>query len=108
MSETASWSYTSKATVKPSTGVTDHFSGSMKYGKEYEIDCTWVAKHELMKDDKGQEFVSSTVIYTEDKRPKPYDMIKIHDDFSDFQEIRVRNGFDMSFFGEEPDFELVV
>lgn len=107
MSETASWSYTNKATVKPLIGK-DHFTGGMKYGETYEIACTWVAKHELMRDDKGQEFVSSTVIYTEDKRPRPYDMIKIHDDFSDFQEIKAVGGTDMSFFDEEPDFELVV
>lgn len=107
MSETANWSYENKATIKPVIGI-DHFTGGMKYGEEYEIDCTWTAENELMRDDKGQEFISSTFIFTEDKRPKVLDMIKIHDGFSGFQEIKAKTGWDMSFFDEEPDFKLAV
>lgn len=105
MSKIASWSYTSRATVKPMIGI-DHFSGGLDYGESYAIDCTWISKHELLRDEKGEEFVSSSLIFTEDQRPKPHDMIRINDGFSDFQEIRSREGFDMSFFAEATDFKL--
>lgn len=105
MSATANWSYTNTATVKPFISI-DQWSGETTYGEEFEIACTWTAKSEQMRDDKGKEFVTKNIIYTEDARPKHLDLIRLNGK-DDFQEIRAVNEFDMSFFSELPDYELV-
>lgn len=105
MSKTARWSYTNTATVKPLLGF-DQWTQQSTYGDEYTIDCTWEAKSEQMRDSEGNEFVTKNIIYTEDSRPKYLDLIKLNGkDY--FEEIRTVNEFDMSFFNETPDFELV-
>lgn len=105
MSDTANWSYANTATVKPFSGI-DLMSGVTSYGAEYEIACTWTAKAEQMRDDNGAEFVSKHEIFTEDSRPKCLDLIKLNG-FDRWEEIRSKTGWDMSFFGETPDFKLV-
>ncbi|QFY99415.1 glycoprotein [Pseudomonas aeruginosa] len=45
-------------------------------------------------------------IYTEDRRPKYLDLIQF-DGSNGWEEIRSVTSWDMSFFGEQPDFLLV-
>ncbi len=108
MSATAAWSYTNVATVRPFVSI-DLMTQATIYGDEYEIACTWAAKSEQMRDDDGAEFVSRHEIFTEDERPKYLDMILLagDDPVTGWQEIRSRTWWDMSFFGEAPDFKLV-
>lgn len=111
MSNTANWSYTNEATIRPFISI-DQMTGETLYGEEYTIACTWEAKHELVRAGGGQsgaqgaEFVSRHMIYTEDKRPKYLDMIKFTGS-AGWEQIRSVTNWDMSFFGEEPDFLLV-
>lgn len=108
MSETANWSYTNTAKVKRLIEL-DQWDGVAIYDDPYTIACTWSAKSEQMRDDKGMEFVSKNEIFTEDPRPKHLDMILLNgdDEQTGWQEIRSVTGWDMSPFEEEPDFKLV-
>lgn len=103
MSATANWSYTNTATIQPLTGVDEW--GKSTYGPEYTIACTWGTKGVQQRANDGAELVSTDTIWTEDARPKRLDRIRLngHDEF---QEIRERVQYDMSFFGEVPDYEL--
>lgn len=105
MSATANWSYTNTATVKPFISI-DQWSGETTYGEEFEIACTWTAKSEQMRDDNGKEFISNYEISTENSTPKYLDLIQLNG-HSEWQEIRSRTEWDMSFFEEEPDYKLV-
>lgn len=105
MSLTANWSYTNTAAVRPFVSI-DMMSGATVYGSEYEIACTWTAKSEQARDNNGAEFVSRHQVFTEDKRPKFLDLIQF-DGSNGWEEIRSVTNWDMSFFGEEPDFLLV-
>jgi len=104
VSSTANWSYTNTATVKPFLGMSEW--GGTSYGPEYTIACTWTAVSQQQRDDNGAEFVSRFEIFTEDARPKMLDMIQLEGD-AEWQEIRSRTWWDMSFFGETPDYKLV-
>ena len=42
MSNTANWSYTNTATIKPFLSL-DLMTGVKVYGEPYDIACTWVA-----------------------------------------------------------------
>lgn len=105
MSELARWTYTNSATIKPFESVDEW--GASTYGTEYEIACTWGTdgKQERQSGANGAELVDTDTIYTEDPRPKRLDMIRLngHDEF---QEIRGRVEWDMSPFGETPDYKL--
>lgn len=111
MSATANWSYTNVATVRPRLKM-DLKTQQTIYGDEYQIACTWEAKNETVRDAGGQsgaqgsEFISRHMIYTEDARPKYLDLIQFEGS-DGWEEIRSRTNWDMSFFGEEPDFLLV-
>lgn len=108
MSETANWSYTNTARIRPRIGMNMR-TGQTEYGEEYEIACTWTAVSEQSRDDEGAEFISRYEIYTEDPRPLYLDMILLNgwDADTDWQQIRSRVEWDMSFFGEIPDYKLV-
>lgn len=111
MSATANWSYTNVAIVRPFVSI-DLMTQATIYDDEYEIACTWAAGGEQVRDAGGQggaqgaEFVSRHTIYTEDARPKYLDMISF-DGSDGWEEIRSVTNWDMSFFGEAPDFKLV-
>lgn len=111
MSATANWSYTNVATVKPRLKM-DLKTQQTIYGDEYQIACTWEAKNENVRDAgeqggaQGSEFISRHMIYTEDARPKYLDLIQFEGS-DGWEEIRSRTNWDMSFFGEQPDFLLV-
>jgi hypothetical protein len=108
LSKTANWSYTNTATIKPFVSI-DLMTQETIYGEEYQIACTWTAKSEQARDDNGAEFVSRHEIFTEDPRPKYLDMVLLNGDdpATGWQEIRSRTWWDMSFFGETPDYRLV-
>lgn len=108
MSQTANWSYTNTARIRPRLGMNMR-TGQTEYGEEYEIACTWSAVSEQSRDEEGAEFISRNEIYTEDARPRYLDMILLNGDdpATGWQQIRARAGCDMSFFGEAPDYQLV-
>lgn len=106
MSLISRWSYTNTATVKPFVSE-DGENGGITYGTPYEIACTWTAEAKQARDDRGFEFVSAYVIYTEDARPQYRDSILINDPGAPWQEIRARTSWDMSPFNDTPDYKLV-
>lgn len=110
MSATANWTYTNTATVRPLIGHNEW--GAATYGPEYQIACTWTAVELQQRMSGGQsgsqgaEWIVKHEVFTEDKRPKQLDQIKLNG--SDvWEEIREKTSWDMSFFDEEPDFKLV-
>ena len=111
MSKTAAWSYTNVATIKPFSSV-DLRTQATIFGTEFEIACTWTATSEMVRDAGGQggsrmaEFVSQHMIFTEDDRVKYLDMIHF-DGSNGWEQIRSVTNWDMSFFGETPDYKLV-
>lgn len=105
MSETARWVYTNKAQVRPFLGI-DMRTGARQYGAAYEIACTWTAESEQQRADDGAEFVSRRTIFTEDPRPKFLDLVLVEGG-SEWEEVRSKTDWDMSFFGENPDYKLV-
>lgn len=105
MSDIARWSYMNTATVKPATGEVNEW-GAAVYGEPYEIACNWIAKSQQMRNDRGHEFVSRNIIYTEDARPKYLDLIRLNGD-SEFQQIESVTGWDMNMFNTNMDFMLV-
>lgn len=111
MSNTANWSYANTATVRPFQSV-DQWSGETIYGEEYTIACTWTAESQQEREMGGQsgargnEFVSRHIIFTEDPRPQYLDLIQLNGS-EEWEEIRSRTQWDMSFFGETPDYRLV-
>lgn len=110
MSNTANWSYTNTAQVRPVTG-RDQWGGKT-YGTVYEIACTWTAEATQererggMQGAQGAEFIARHTIFTEDARPQYLDEV-MFDGSDGWEEIRSRTNWDMSFFGEIPDFKLV-
>lgn len=107
MSNTANWSYTNVATVRPFLSK-DKF-GSPSYGPEYEIACTWTAIGQQRRlpsiDGGGQEFIAQQEVFTEDTRPKYLDQIRF-DHSNGWQTIKHVTSWDMSPFDEAPDFKL--
>lgn len=106
MSETAAWSYTNTATIYPFASY-DSWVGETVYGEPYEIKCTWIAETAAHTDAGGKLFNSNFVIFTEDARPKELDLIQLSG-YEERREIKLKLHWDMSFFGEKPDYKLVV
>lgn len=84
----------------------DMMTGMSVYGDQYPIACTWVSKTQQVRDKNGAEFISEYEIYTESALPAYLDEISI-DGGVTWQEIRSVTQWDMSFFGETPDYKLV-
>lgn len=107
MSSIARWSYTERATVRPFVS-RNGATNQVIYGEPYEIMCDFAAKAEQFRDEKGNEFVSRYLIYTEDQRPKAFDEITLIFPDTKPQEIRAKTIWPMSAFqGDIPDFLLV-
>jgi hypothetical protein len=108
VSNTANWSYANTATVKPYIGQDEW--GSASYGPEYTIACTWTANEDQQRGFGGQsgaqgsERVAIHKVYTEDARPKMLDQIMLDDGRNQWEEVRNVTSYDMSFFGEIPDY----
>ena len=104
MSNTANWSYTNVAEIRPVVG-RDQYGGPI-YGDVYEIACTWAAEGKEERQADGIEFTGRMTFWTEDARPKYGDEIRQKGDTL-WEPIRARMMWDMSFFFELPDFRLV-
>lgn len=110
MSKTANWSYTNIAEVRAVIG-RDQW-GAQQYGPVYEIACTWAAEGKQERDrggmsgSQGTEFIGNMTFWTEDPRPKYGDQIR-QKGAELWEPIRARMDWDMSFFGEIPDYRLV-
>lgn len=111
MSSIANWSYTYKATVTPFLGE-DGVSGVIEYGTPYEIMCNVAAIEKQVLSVGGQgganglETVGTHTIYTEDARPQKGDMIEFEGS-NGKQEILDRTFWEMTAFGDTPDYKLV-
>lgn len=107
---TAGWANTNFATVKPRLD-TNTENGGAVWGEPYQIECTWrMPKQVIMQSDsQGRERVPKWTVWTEDSRPREFDMIRLNSAEPDFREILTGRGEDdMSFFGEPPTFTLQV
>jgi hypothetical protein len=78
MSAAASWSYTATATLWPWLG-RDDWTGAETFGPPVPIACDYAVKAERRTDDRGVEFVTRQVIYTERADIKQQDRILIGD-----------------------------
>lgn len=107
MSKVSRWSYRNTATVKPFVSE-DAYAGTIVYGDEYMIACTWAAESKEMRDANGAEFVSRYIIWSEDARPKHRDLIKLNTvAVTAWQEIRDHMEWDMAMFNDVPDYRTV-
>lgn len=105
MSSLGRWTYTNTAMVRAVTGHDKY--GAPTYGAEYQIACTWSAEAKPARTAAGVEFVSTYVVYCEDKRPRYLDEIKLAGT-ENWQVIQSVLHWDMSPFGEadSPDFKI--
>jgi hypothetical protein len=78
MSAAANWSYNAKATVWPAMP-RDDWDGSAAFGAPVVIDCDYKSEAKLMRDAKGEEFVSALTVFTEYAAGKPGDMLALGD-----------------------------
>lgn len=111
MSVTANWSYTNVATLWANLG-RDPETREPLWGEPYTIACTFATMGDTQTDDNGQEFVPQDTVWHEDQvEIKAGDRVVIGESVDDHasppnraKSIRKVGGWDMSFFGEEPDF----
>lgn len=112
MSETAEWVYTNIATVWPIEGEADGWTNAgERYGEPYQIACTWEGGGDETKvAPDGREYLPKYKFYHQDKRPKYGDLIAIGAQTDQLKAGKIQNHveWDMSFFGEKPDFLSVV
>lgn len=106
VSSIARWSYKATATVLPFISKNGQTNQNV-YGAPFTILCNYTAKSEQRRDEKGQEFISQHLIYTEDNRPKYLDKITLDYAGATAQEIRSRTVWDMVMFNDTADFLLV-
>lgn len=76
MSSLANWSYTAKATLWPRTG-RDDWSAVATFGAPVSIDCDYSAEAVRMTDDRGVEFTTRQILFTERADIKQGDMVLI-------------------------------
>lgn len=111
MSDTSRWVYTNKATVWPLLQEQDGWSDSAAvYGEPYLIDCSWAGGGKKVADRQGNEFVPKITFWHEDKRVKYGDWIARGEQTDRLlgDPIRSHVEYDMSFFGENPDYVSMV
>lgn len=76
MSASANWSYTAKATFW-ALMAQDDWSRVKTYGPPVVIDCDYSAEAKQLRDDKGVEFTSRQLVFTEHASIKTGDMLVI-------------------------------
>lgn len=76
MSSAASWSYTAKATLWPLLAL-DGWSGGATFGAPEEFACDYKSDARTRKNDAGEEFTSTHVLYTERSDIKRGDFVLI-------------------------------
>lgn len=119
MSATASWTYTNVCTVYP-LDTSDDWENSTRYGAPYLINATWEATSTERASDYGEEAGKQYTIYTESKYqdvivrlPQANDYITLGDAtaqpdpvLAGADKILTVLNNDMSFFSEDPDYEI--
>lgn len=117
MSSIGRWSYKNVMTVRPWLAAANEFDGTpAQYGAPYQIACTWTAKREQMRDARGQEFTTTYQVWHEARSPEGLDVrvpqmldlitLGAGDGPAD-QEVRDTTYWDMSPFGDVPDYMTV-
>jgi len=76
MSSIASWSYTATATHWPVTGI-DDWTRKATFGAPVTFPCDYTAQATKMTDDRGEEFVSRNILFTERSSIKRGDWVLI-------------------------------
>lgn len=76
MSNSASWSYTATATHWPRLGV-DDWTRRATFGAPVQFPCDYVAEARKLTDDRGEEFVSRQIMFTERASIKRGDFVLI-------------------------------
>lgn len=110
MSATARWTYTNVSTLWPNLGRHPETREPV-WGAPVVIACTFETMGDTQTDENGKEFVPQDTVWHEDKTPiKAGDRVVIGESLTDLlppdrsKVLRKVGGWDMSFFGEEPDF----
>lgn len=113
MSATARWSYTNQATLWLQTGKRDPYTRELLFDGPHVIACTFKNMGETQTDDSGQQFVPRDTVWHENPLAiQVGDRIVIGAAIEDAappasaKTIKKVGGWDMSPFGEEPDFVL--
>lgn len=113
MSNTSAWSYTNTATVWKRSGI-PAFGGGFQHMAPFTIACTWISTSRRAMDSGGVEFVATADFFHEDGRVDYGDMIARGDQteyaepVDSAREIKAHTDWDMSFFGETPDYRSTV
>jgi|SRR6185369_16759849 len=76
MSAAAAWSYTAKATLWPLLSRGD-WSGARTFGPPVTFDCDYSAESIRLTDDKGVEFATRELVFTERADVKQGDMLLV-------------------------------
>lgn len=112
MSATARWSYTNSATIWRQ-GPRDPVTREPTWEAPIVIDCTFESDGKLQTTDNGEQFTPNHTVYHEDARKIGSGDRILVGEVSDAatppenSEVIQRTGmFDMSFFGEDPDFVI--
>lgn len=113
MSHTARWTYTNQSTIWLQTGERDEYTREPIYDGPHVIACTFENMGDTQTDYNGQQFVPRDTVWHENPLTiKAGDRIVIGAALEDetppatAKTIKKVGGWDMSFFGEEPDFVL--
>lgn len=110
-------------TVRPWLAAANEFDGTpAQYGVPYQIACTWIAEAQVYKggrpesgSGRGEEFVSTYTIFHEARSPegldvrvpKYLDLITLNTPNAEEQTVMLTIEWDMSSFGDVPDFKTV-
>lgn len=113
MSSAARWSYTAKATIWPALPRSSEWDGGTTFAAPVVIDCDYSSEAKLMRDAKGQEFLSVLTVYTEHASGKADDMLALGDHSAsssptaDARPVRVVKRDSDTFERKADDFTLV-
>lgn len=113
MSAASAWSHTSTATHWPRTGV-DDWSRQGTYGAPVQFACDYVAEGRKAVDDRGEEFVTRLVLYTERQGIQRGDFVAVgaHTalrpaDVAGAEEVRAVKRYADTFDGRAEDIEVL-
>lgn len=112
MSAAASWSYTAPATLWPAMP-RDDWDGSAAFGAPVPILCDYSSEAKIMRDAKGEEFLTALSVFTEHAAGKPGDMLALGDHSSSpapvaaARPVRVVQRFGDTFARAFDDFTLI-
>lgn len=119
MSATAAWTYTNVCTVYPRES-DDNWNNTVRYGAPYLINATWEATNTVRDNEFGGENGVQRVVYTECKYNGEFVRAPVQEDYLTLGDTTTQTDplaaggdliltvleNDMSFFGEDPDYEI--